>query len=155
MILKDIMCKKIITVQPCATLAKILDMFQQFHTFPLIPVVDDTGIVKGTISLKNIIEIFEPTKMEIFKSISFIEHPEVNIFDLEITPEMKYLYIADDLMDTKFLSIKEETSVEKAYTFLQVNHIDKVLIVNDTKQLVGWIGTFDIIRTVFRQKGLI
>ncbi len=155
MLVKDIMNREIITVKRSTTLGQLLEIFKNFHTFPLIPVIDEESKLVGTVSLQNIIEVFEPTKTELLKSIPFIEHNEIDISDLDILPEMKFLYIVDDLMDKKFLTVNEDMPLEKAYNFLKLNKIDEVLVVNSSGQLVGIVGIFDIVQEVFKRKGLL
>jgi CBS domain-containing protein len=155
MLVKDIMKKEVISVKKSTTLAELLEKFKEFHTFPLIPVVDELSRLIGTVSLKNIIELFEPTKTNLLKSVPFIEHHEVDIFTLEIPPEMKNLYVVDDMMETKFLTVNEDDTLEKAYSFMRLHNIEKVLVINRERKLVGILGMFDIVHAVFVEKGLL
>lgn len=38
MLVKDVMLKEVLTVQPTTTLTTLIKLFKDFHSFPLVPV---------------------------------------------------------------------------------------------------------------------
>ncbi|OIO75041.1 MAG: hypothetical protein AUJ85_04260 [Elusimicrobia bacterium CG1_02_37_114] len=149
---KDIMTQSVTTITRETTLNKILDIFKNFHTFPIVPVIDENKKLIGVISLKNIVEIFEPTKSTLIKSAPFIDQKEVDLFELEITDEMKHLCIAEDMMESKFVTLNEEMDLKEAYNLMRLHNLEEILVVNKENILVGRVGVFDIVRTVFVTK---
>lgn len=155
MLIKDVMKRNVITVKRSTSLRDLILRLRDFHTFPLIPVVDHDGHLMGTFSFKNLIEIFLPYEVGILKAIPFFEREEINIFDLEITPELTTLLLMDDVMETKFRAVHEDDRIEEVYKEMKADSIDMLPVINNEKRLVGMIGIFDIIVALFRAKGVI
>lgn len=156
MIVKDIMKKDLITVKRSTTLRELIHRLQDFHTFPLVPVIDDDNRLIGTVSFENLIEVFQPYETGLLKVIPFLEREEeVDIFELDITPEMATLILADDAMETSIISVSEEESFDKAYNIMKTHSIDRLPVVDQDQKLTGMIGIFDILVALFRQNGII
>lgn len=152
---KEIMSKKVITVRRSTTLRELLKTFAKFHIFPLVPVVDEENHLVGIVSFRNLIDAFKPHEPEMLKGIPFLDEREEDIFKTEITEEIGDLVIVDDIMETKFISIRENVSLEEAYKLARLHLKGELPIVDNEGKLVGIIGMFDIVREVFRQKGII
>lgn len=54
---KEIMSTDLITVSPLHTLQDVLLLFQQYH-FGALPVVDEAGVLKGIISIRDLLRAF-------------------------------------------------------------------------------------------------
>ncbi len=154
MLVKDIMKKDVVSVKRSTPLKELINILKNFHTIPLVPVVDDDNGLIGMVSFHNLIDAFLPYESSILKTIPFLEREEIDIFELEITPEMGVLVLVDDLMDTKVLAVNEEEPLEKVYNLMKTHSIDKLPVVNQDQKLLGMIGDFDILIAVFRQKGI-
>ncbi len=155
MLAKDIMKRDLITVRRSTTLRELILLLQNFHTFPLIPVVDENDHLLGTVSFNDLIEAFQPYDVGLLKAIPFLEREETDILDLEITPEMATLIVVDDIMDTNILFVNEGEPLEKIYNLMKRHSLDMISIVDDEQRLVGLIGLFNILMAVFRMKGII
>ena len=155
MLVKDIMKKDLITVRRSTTLRELIYRLQDFHTFPLVPVVDDENRLIGTVSFKNLIDIFQPYEVGLLRAIPFLERDEVDIFELEITPEMATLLVVDDIMEGNFITAEEDEPLEKVYSMMKIHSLDRLPVVDSEKRLIGMIGVFDILVSLFRQKGII
>jgi len=152
---KEIMAKEVISVKRDTTLKKLLKIFSKFHIFPLVPVVDGKNHLVGIVSFRSLIDAFKPPEPEILKNIPFLDEKHQDIFKTEITKEMGDLVIVDDIMETKFISIREDISLEEAYKMATVNLKSELPVVDDKDRLVGMIGIFDIVRQIFCEKGVI
>ncbi len=150
-----VMNQKIIAVRRSTTLAALIELFQQFHSFPLVPVVDNQNIVIGVVSFRRLIEAFSASGEDILKTLPLIDEYSTNIFDMDITPEVGELCIVDDFMQIKFATLNQDTPIEEAYRIMQVNQCEQLPIINSEGKLVGMIGTFDILLALFREKGVI
>ena len=155
MLVRDIMKKDIVTVRRSTMLRELIHRLQDFHTFPLVPVVEEENRLIGTVSFHNLIDVFQPYESSLIKAIPFLEREEVDIFELEISPEMATLIVVDDIMETNIMAVSEEDTLEKVYNLMKVHSIDRLPVIDRKKRLVGMIGVFDILVALFREKGII
>jgi len=152
---KDAISKSVITVKRSTTLREILRLFSKFHIFPLVPIVEEDGKLVGIISFGNLIKVFLPPQPEILKTMPFLHNEEEDIFDTDLTDEMGDLVIAEDIMERKFITIADDTTIDKAYGIMKLSVKEEFPVVDKDGKLIGMIGMFDIIREVFRQKGVV
>lgn len=152
---KEIMSKKVIAVQRSTTLKELLKTFAKFHIFPLVPVVDEENHLVGIVSFRNLIDAFKFHEPEMLKNIPFLDEREEDIFKMEITGEIGDLLVVDDIMETKFISIRKDVSLEEAYKLARLHLKGELPVVDNENKLVGMLGVFDIVRQVFHQKGVI
>ena len=153
-IVKDVMIRDMLTVTRDTTLNEILHKFENFHTFPLVPVVDGKKLV-GIISLEEICEVFKSKEPEIIKFMPFVEEDTTEIFDIEVPPGIGLLLVAEDIMKRKFVSINQNVDIREAMRIMKLHEINQIPVVDDNNNLVGIIGVFDIVKTVFKEKGLL
>ncbi len=151
---KDVMNRNVISVQRSTTLKELLEKFKEFHTFPLVPVVEDRKLV-GVVKLENICKVFHPKEPEILKTIHFLDESHVEISDFDMPPEMGYLVLVDDIMDTRFVTVEEDDNLDTALNKMRINNLVQIPVVDKEKNLVGIIGIFDIIKSIFKEKGII
>jgi CBS domain-containing protein len=152
---KEIMGKNVVTVKRSTTLKQLLQIFSNFHIFPLVPVVDNENILVGIVSFNNLVNAFGPHEPEILRTIPFLDNRAEDIFKSEISEEMGSLIVVDDIMETKVVSIREDASLQEAYKLSRLHLKDEFPVVDNAGKLVGMIGVFDIVREVFRQKGIV
>lgn len=152
---KEIMSKEVIIVKRSTKLKQLLKIFAKFHTFPLVPVVREDNRLVGIVSFRNIINVFSPYRPEILKTVPFLDETEEDIFKAGLTPEMGELVVVEDIMETKFVSIPEDTSLEEAFKLMRLHLKEEFPVVDKTGKLVGIIGIFDVIHQAFREKGII
>ncbi|MBN1380087.1 MAG: CBS domain-containing protein [Deltaproteobacteria bacterium] len=156
--IKDIMLTDVDYVMRSTTLSQLLKIYDRFHSLPIVPVVDENKYLVGHVSIADLIGVFSPTGQDlrrILASLPFVEHGEEDIFESDIPPEMGFLAVVDDFMNRNVVALPEEMSIKNAYRELNKLSMEKTLVVNKNNQLVGIIGVFDIIRAVFREKGIL
>jgi len=151
---KEIMSKEVITVRRSAKLKELLRLFNKFHLFPLVPVVEESNRLVGVVSFRSLIGVFSPYRPEILNAVSFLDDQEEDIFKVELTDDIGDLVIAEDIMETKFVSLQENTTLEEAFKLMKLQLKEEFLVVDKAGKLVGKIGIFDIIRQVFLGKGV-
>ncbi|MBU4467556.1 MAG: CBS domain-containing protein [Candidatus Omnitrophica bacterium] len=152
---KEIMSKEVITVRRSTKLKELLRLFNKFHLFPLVPVVEESNRLIGVVSFRSLIGVFSPYRPEILKGVSFLDDQEEDIFKLELTDDIGDLVIAEDIMETKFVSLQEDTILEEAFRLMKLQLKEEFPVVGKAGELVGKIGIFDIIRQVFSEKGVV
>lgn len=151
----QVMTQKIIAVNRSTSLRGLIELFRHFHSFPLVPVVNQLNNLVGVVSFRRLIEAFSTSAPDILKTVPFIDEPHLDIFDIDITSEIGELCIVDDFMQTQFLSINQDSSIEEAYRLMQLHEIEQLPVIDSENKLVGMIGAFDILLALFRQKGVI
>ncbi|MBN1405968.1 MAG: CBS domain-containing protein [Candidatus Omnitrophica bacterium] len=153
---KDIMFKQVIAVRRSTKLKELLKLFSKFHIFPLVPVIEDDNKLAGVVSFKNLMNVFKPYNPDILKNVPFLdEEKDDDIFSMELTEEMGSLVIVEDIMQTKFISIKQDSSLQEAFNLMKLNLKEEFPVIDNEGKLIGIIGVFDIVRHVFHQKGVI
>ncbi len=152
---KEIMSKEVITVRRSTKLKELLGLFNKFHLFPLVPVVEENSRLIGIVSFRNLIDVFSPYRQEILKTVPFLDDREEDIFKVELTKDIGDLVIVEDIMETKFVSLQEDAALEEAFKLMKLHLKEEFPVTDKTGKLVGKIGIFDIIRRVFREKGVI
>jgi len=155
MLVKDIMATDIIYVKRFTTLGSLLKKFKEFHAMPVVPVVDDDMKVIGSVSFDELIDALQPVHMGGLKGIAFVDAQEPDIFDLVIEPETGKLVVVDDFMQTKFLTVDQDSSLEKVYREMKLYQKSAVPVIDKKGKLAGMIGIFDVIFAVFRERGVV
>ena len=151
---KEAMKKDVITVKRSTSLRSLLTLFKDFHSLPLIPVVDEENKLLGVVYITNLLDILKPQQTKLFKNVPFVEIDE-DVFDLEIAPSMGEWLLVDDIMDTNLISLDEAMPLEKAYSLMRLHNKDRLPVVDKDNQLLGIIGIFDIVWRMFKEKGIV
>ncbi|MFH1339118.1 MAG: CBS domain-containing protein [Candidatus Omnitrophota bacterium] len=151
----EVMNQKIIAVSRSTSLAELIGMFCHFHSFPLVPVVDEQNTLLGVVSFRQLVETFRASGHDILKTVPFVDEPHLDIFDMDITEEIGELCIVDDLMETKFVTVNKDSLIEEAYRLMKLHQSEQLPVVDSENRLVGTIGAFDILLAMFRGKGVI
>ncbi|MDD5005389.1 MAG: CBS domain-containing protein [Candidatus Omnitrophica bacterium] len=152
---KEVMSKEVITVKRSTTLKRLLEIFAKFHIFPLVPVIGEDNLLIGIVSFRNLVNVFQLRQPEILKAVPFLDEGEEDIFKVEFTEEIGSLVVAEDIMENKFITIQEDASLEEAYKLMKLHLKEEFPVVDRFGKLAGMIGIFDIIRYVFRHRGVI
>ncbi|MFH1504834.1 MAG: CBS domain-containing protein [Candidatus Omnitrophota bacterium] len=150
----EIAKKEIITVKRSLTLRRLLDIFKGFNSHPLIPVVNEDKILLGIVSSENLLDLLRPQQAKLFKNVPFMEIDE-DLFDLDPVPSMGELLIVDDILDTNFISIDQDTSLEEAYKIMRLNNKEHLPVITKQGKIVGMLGIFDIIWQMFKEKEIV
>lgn len=156
---REVMNRDVIRVHPSTPLAGLVDLFKKFHTFPMVPVVNEENRLVGKVSFENLLDVFQPHAPDtrrLLRTIPFLEQEEpLNIFKVEITKEMAVLLVVEDFMDTKVVSTREDAILEQAYQLMKMHNLEHLPVVNAAGELVGMLGIFDIILALFRERGVV
>ncbi|MFH0924601.1 MAG: CBS domain-containing protein [bacterium] len=152
---KEIMSTKVITVKHSHTLKQLLETFASFHLFPLVAVTNEDGRLTGVVSFRNLLNAFHPRQSELLKGVPFLDEQEEDIFQEDFTKDIGTLVIVEDIMESNFISIKEDAPLQEAYNLMKFHLKEEIPVINSDSKLVGIIGIFDIVRQIFYEKGVI
>ena len=154
---KDIMQTNIISIKKGTTLAQLLEKFSEFHSFPVVPVVDNAGVLVGIVHIQSFFEIFQPQHQDLLmrNPLSMISREPANIFDIDIEEGMGLLVIAADIMDKRVVKINQEKDPKEAYELMHLHNRWSIPVVDKDDKLVGIVSVFDVIMKIFKEKGLL
>ncbi|MCF7872841.1 MAG: CBS domain-containing protein [Candidatus Omnitrophica bacterium] len=151
---KEAMRKNVIKVTRSTPLRELFDMFSDFHSFPLLPVVDQDDKIVGIVRSENLLDILRPQQAKLFRNIPFVDVKE-EAFDLEYSPSLGQLIIVDDIMDKAYDAIDELDSLIEAYRVMNDLEKDRLPVIDSNRRLVGILGIFDVIKAMFKKKGIV
>lgn len=155
---KDIMKKDVISVKLSTPLLGLIGQFKLFHTFPMVPVVDDSNKLIGKVSFEDLLNVFDPydaSTKRLMRAMPFVDLEEsVDIFSVDLPAEMAYLLVVDDFMDSKVISADQNEELKDAYKTMKLNNMVRIPVVDEDKKLVGMLGIFDIVLALFKDKGM-
>ena len=152
----DCMSKNVVSVSRGTPLSEIIKTFRD-KNHHLLPVLDDGKIV-GMLDFEDVLKVFEPIDSEtkqMLKSIPFIDEvSEQELSTADLSPEMGFLVVADDIMSSKIVTVNPEDDINHAYNQMKVHDIQRVFVVED-ERLVGIVCLFDLILALFKESGVI
>ena len=155
---KEIMRKKVITVKESTTLRELIEIFDKY-TFHTLPVVDKENKVVGIVAFEDILKVFEPHPsyiMDMLRRTPLWEEYGIKDFlEIDIPPEIGILCVAEDLMNTNVITTTEEATIIEVCSLMKLNRLRRIPVVDKERRLVGIVSLFDIILTVFKEKGVL
>ncbi|RKY36816.1 MAG: hypothetical protein DRP78_02735 [Candidatus Omnitrophota bacterium] len=153
---KDIMQTQIISVQLGTTLSQLLNIFKDFHSFPIVPVTNKEQTLLGIVQMRSLFDIFQPYHHNILmhNPLSMLSQETTDIFDIDIDENIGFLIIIADIIDKKVVSIQEDKDIKQAYDLMQLHKRDTITVIDQEHHLKGIISSFDIVMSVFKEKGI-
>ncbi|MEA3328138.1 MAG: CBS domain-containing protein [Candidatus Omnitrophota bacterium] len=155
---KDCMTEKVVTVSRATTLTELIELFRK-HNFHTLPVVEADNKVAGIVTFEDILKVFQPYSQEVARMLEatpLVEKvEEEDILLADISGEMGMLVIVDDLINTRFVTVSQESSIEEARALMKLHRLPRLPVVKNGGFLKGIISLFDIILAVFKEKGII
>ncbi len=154
---KEIIQTKIVFVTRRTTLRQLLGMFKSFHSFPVVPVVDDNKFLIGVVHLCNLFDIFQPHHQDVLmrNPLSMLNREATAIFDVDIEEGLGSLVIVADIMDRKIVKVQDDQTIKEAYDLMQLHGRGAIPVTDSDKKLVGIISVFDVLMQIFKKKGII
>lgn len=154
---KDILIKLPFNVERSSNLALIIKAMKETGLDTLAVVDKDMRLV-GIITLDDIAKIFEPYSgpmQTLVKSLPFLDDLVEKDFSINhINPEMLRLCIAEDIMNTNFITIPCDIDLEKAYSIMVLHKVN-IVPVTDNGHLLGMVKLLDIITVLLKEKGML
>jgi CBS domain-containing protein len=151
------MSKNVVSVSRGTPLSEIIKTFRD-KNHHVLPVLEQGGKIVGMLDFEDVLKVFEPIDSEtkqMLKTIPFIEaEGEQQLSTADLSPEMGFLVVADDIMSSKVVTVTADDDINDAYNQMKVHEIQRLFVVKDEK-LVGIICLFDIILALFKESGVI
>ncbi|MCD6311324.1 MAG: CBS domain-containing protein [Elusimicrobia bacterium] len=157
MLVKDVMMKNAMTVRRSTNLRELLDIFKNFHTAPLLPVVDRHNVFLGAITLKDVIEPFSSIPSRMMRSAKYALGGSFMINELQnvnIPADSATLFLVDDLYSKKIITIQEDEKIVSAEQTMDLNRINMIPVLKGAV-FSGMITKFDIVIGILKEKGVL
>jgi len=146
---KEIMTKKVVTVEENTPVSKVAELLFK-HGFTGMPVVNKKKKVLGIVTESDLImqeaRLHLPSYLQILDSILYLESPR------KMEDELKKILAltAKDLMTTPVYTISPEDSVENLATLIKDKHINPVPVVKGGK-LAGIVSRADLVKLLAKK----
>lgn len=153
----DILIKIPFNVERSTALALIIKGMKDTG-LDTLPVVDKDTRLVGIITLEDIAKIFEPYSgplQTLVKGLPFLDDLVEKDFSINhVSSEMLRLCIAEDIMNTNFITVSYDMDLEKAYSIMILHKVN-IAPVTDDGHLLGMVRLLDIIATLLQEKGMV
>lgn len=138
---KDIMTKRVITINKDATLAKLSELLIK-NRISGVPVIDKNGELEGIITEADIIVKESSLPFPLSFSYTFLEK-----FESYTKSTKEYLKTrVEEVMSTNIKVARENMSISKVVNIMINNDINRLPVVGDDNKLAGIIARADIIK---------
>ncbi len=140
---RDIMTKNVISVgreMPSQEIAEVMAR----HGISGVPVIDDSGAVKGIISEKDFLFRMGPSGTASFMSVIAQCLRSKGCLALPIIKKK-----AEDIMSSPAITVGEDTSISEITKILTEKNINRVPVLDQSGTLVGIVSRGDIIPALF------
>lgn len=155
--IKDILVKIPFNVKRSINLALIIKGMKETG-LDTLPVVDENMRLVGIVTLDDIAKIFEPYSgpmQTLVKTLPFLDDLVGKDFSINyVSPEMLRLCIAEDIMNTHFITISGDMELEKAYSIMILHKVNIAPVTSDG-HLLGVVRLLDIIAILLEEKGMV
>ena len=143
---KDIMVKKVITINRNASVGKLSELLLK-NKISGVPVVDDNGKMVGIATEGDLIvkdaDLHFPRYFKLLDSIIYLE--SLNKFKRNLT---KYLGTkVEDVMTSKVWAVSEDTPVSEVANIMIRKNVNRVPVLDDGN-LVGIITRADVVKSM-------
>jgi len=156
LLVSEVMDRDVITVKPSTTLLELIKLMRKLNQH-MFPVVDDEKSLLGIVNYRGICSIFRPFSRsisEIVKRMPFVENVDDEDLNLELSPEMGMLILVDDIINTNYVSVKEDTTIKEARRLMRLHNIELLPVVSE-KKLVGMLSLLDLFIYIFKEHDII
>lgn len=146
---KDIMIKKVITVNLSTKLAEVADILQQ-NRFHGVPVIDKEGVIQGIITesdffVKEIPHLYLPSYIDFIKKVKLIKKSSTE----KMKAIQKIMQVkASDIMTKKCVCVSPDTDVRTLINIIKKTNYFTIPVTGKNKKIVGVVTTADIINII-------
>ena len=148
---KDIMTKKVITINKDASIEKLSELLLE-NKISGVPVIDEKEKVVGIVTEADIIvqdtELHFPRYFKLLDGIIYLE--SINKFRDNLK---KHLAIkVEDIMTKKVKTIVADTPVSEIAEIMLDDRINRLPVIDDDNNLVGIVTRADIVKSMISKK---
>ena len=146
-LVKDIMVKKVITIQKDASVEELSELLVK-NKISGVPVVDNDGKLVGIATEGDLIikdsDLHFPRYFKLLDSIIYLE--SLNKFKKSLK---KFLGTkVEDVMTAEIKTVKEETPIGEAANMMIKYNINRVPVLDSKDKMVGIVTRADIVKSM-------
>ena len=146
-LVKDIMVKKVITIQRDASVEELSELLVK-NRISGVPVIDSDGKLVGIATEGDLIikdsDLHFPRYFKLLDSIIYLE--SLNKFKKNLK---KFLGTkVEDVMTAEIKTVKEETPISEAANMMIKYNINRVPVLDSKDELVGIVTRADIVKSM-------
>lgn len=144
---RDVMNRKVISIRWDTTLKEAIKIFSE-HNINGVPVVDEKQQVVGIIKARKVLEYANKQHVVPFLDTAGWVSPYENttgIIDYKKGTELLEKTKVDKVMDTKIVTVKEDTPGLKVAEIMDKKRIKHVPVIDQEGKLCGIIARADLI----------
>ncbi|HOK22643.1 MAG TPA: CBS domain-containing protein [Candidatus Hydrothermia bacterium] len=135
------------TAKSDTPITKVAELMKEEFT-SIVPVVDDAGKVKGVIYAEDLLAPFIPDFFNMIDNFSYIT--SFGALDQEVFSDFTHkLFLAEDVMHTKFTFLKPDDSILKAIFYIVQERRTCIVVVDDQMNYCGIISRLAIINKLY------
>lgn len=147
----DIMTKEVVAISPETPVAEVAELLAD-RRFGSVPVVDDGGVVLGIVSEEDLVErasrVHLPNHIFFLGAVVYLENPA----KFEEEAQKILAMTAGDIMHREVVGVAPDAPVDEIATRMLDGDQRRLLVMDDTRRLLGIITRADIVR-MFTAKG--
>ncbi len=146
MLVKDLMSTNVVTVTPETLVSEVAEILHQHH-FSGLPVVNEQGVVIGTVSERDFItaesNLYLPTYIKMLSNMDYIQGGKKelpHVVNQIINATVK------DIMNQQVPFVRPDTPLEQLATIFGEQRVNPVPVTDSTNKLIGIISRSDLIK---------
>jgi CBS domain-containing protein len=127
--------------------AKVAEIMKEEFT-SIVPVVDESGRIKGVIYAEDLLAPFIPDFFDLIEDFDYVT--SFGALDVDVFSDFTYkLFLAEDVMQTKFRYLKPEDSVLKAIFYIVKERRTCLIVVDEKMTYKGIITRLAILKRLY------
>lgn len=146
MLVKDLMTKSVITVKPDMLISEVAELLQKNH-FTGVPVVDEKGVVLGTISERDFItadsNLYLPTYIKLLSGMDYLQGSGKQL------PHVVNQIVnatAKEIMNREVPFASPNMTLEQLAMIFAEKRVNPVPVTDDTNHIIGIVSRSDLIK---------
>lgn len=146
MLVKDLMTKSVITVKPDMLISEVAELLHKNH-FTGVPVVDEKGVVLGTISERDFItadsNLYLPTYIKLLSGMDYLQGSGKQL------PHVVNQIVnatAKEIMNREVPFANPEMTLEQLAMIFAEKRVNPVPVTDSSNHIVGIISRSDLIK---------
>ncbi len=148
---KDIMTKKVITVNQDTSIEELSELLLD-NNISGVPVVDNEGKVVGIATEGDIIvkdtNLYFPRYFKLLDSIIYLE----SLTEFKNSLKKHFATKVSEIMTTEIVSCTAETNIDDIASMMVENKINRIPVLTEDKKLEGIITRADIVKSMITRK---
>jgi CBS domain-containing protein len=146
LIAKDIMTKKVITIEKDATLSELVRLLIK-NKISGVPVIDEKNNLVGVVTENDIIVKKSSLPFPLSFSFAFLDKYESYTKNTKEFLDTK----VEEVMSVDIKTVRKDMTVNKVVNIMLNNNINRLPVLDDDNKLIGIITRADVMKSMIRE----